>query len=86
MDYVTLQLNFDNCNGLCMDSPAPLQNHRLRRHAERSTKEALDCNRACLSRENSIAINRIDESCVPGRGAEVAAIVCGEGTKIFILH
>ena len=35
---------------------------------------------------DSIAINRIDESCVPGRGAEVAAIVCGEGTKIFILH
>lgn len=28
---------------------------------------------------DSIALGRVEESCVPGRGAEVAAIVCGEG-------
>lgn len=29
---------------------------------------------------DSIALARVEESCVPGRGAEVAAVVCGEGT------
>lgn len=28
---------------------------------------------------DSVALNRVEESCVPGRGAEVAAVVCGEG-------
>ena len=28
---------------------------------------------------DSVALGRVEESCVPGRGAEVAAIVCGEG-------
>lgn len=28
---------------------------------------------------DSIALTRIEESCVPGRGAEVAAVICGEG-------
>lgn len=28
---------------------------------------------------DSIALARVEESCVPGRGAEVAAIICGEG-------
>jgi protein pelota len=28
---------------------------------------------------DSISLGRIEESCVPGRGAEVGAIVCGEG-------
>jgi protein pelota len=28
---------------------------------------------------DSIALGRIEESCVPGRGAEVGAVVCGEG-------
>lgn len=28
---------------------------------------------------DSIALGRVQESCVPGRGAEVAAVVCGEG-------
>lgn len=28
---------------------------------------------------DSIALGRMQESCVPGRGAEVAALVCGEG-------
>lgn len=30
---------------------------------------------------DSVALGRVEESCVPGRGAEVAAIVCGEGMK-----
>jgi protein pelota len=34
---------------------------------------------------DSIAISRVDESCVPGRGAEVGAVVCGEGTAAFCL-
>lgn len=28
---------------------------------------------------DSIALSRVEESCVPGRGAEVGAVVCGEG-------
>ena len=28
---------------------------------------------------DAVAIGRVNDSCVPGRGAEVAAIVCGEG-------
>ncbi|THH32954.1 hypothetical protein EUX98_g1255 [Antrodiella citrinella] len=34
---------------------------------------------------DSVALARVEESCVPGRGAEVGAIVCGEGTAIFCL-
>ncbi|KAG6378690.1 hypothetical protein JVT61DRAFT_12961 [Boletus reticuloceps] len=34
---------------------------------------------------DSIALSRVQESCVPGRGAEVGAIVCGEGTAAFCL-
>ncbi|KII95057.1 hypothetical protein PLICRDRAFT_169750 [Plicaturopsis crispa FD-325 SS-3] len=34
---------------------------------------------------DSIARSRVDEACVPGRGAEVAAVVCGEGTAAFCL-
>lgn len=32
---------------------------------------------------DSIALSRVEESCVPGRGAEVAAIVCGEGNRYY---
>ena len=32
---------------------------------------------------DSVALGRVEESCVPGRGAEVAAIVCGEGMFLF---
>jgi len=34
---------------------------------------------------DSVALSRIDESCVEGRGAEVGAIVCGEGTAAICL-
>ncbi|KAI9001084.1 eRF1 domain 1-domain-containing protein [Trametes punicea] len=34
---------------------------------------------------DSVALGRVEESCIPGRGAEVAAIVCGEGTATFCL-
>ncbi|KAI0068786.1 pelota [Artomyces pyxidatus] len=34
---------------------------------------------------DSIALERIEEACVPGRGAEVGAIVCGEGIAAFCL-
>ena len=34
---------------------------------------------------DSVALSRVDESTVPGRGAEVAAIVCGEGVAAFCL-
>ncbi|KAH9938222.1 eRF1 domain 1-domain-containing protein [Fomitopsis serialis] len=34
---------------------------------------------------DSVALGRVEESCVPGRGAEVAAVVCGEGSAIFCL-
>ncbi|KAH9951656.1 pelota [Amylocystis lapponica] len=34
---------------------------------------------------DSIAMGRVEESCAPGRGAEVGAIVCGEGTATFCL-
>ncbi|OBZ70313.1 Protein pelota [Grifola frondosa] len=34
---------------------------------------------------DSIALGRVEESCVPGRGAEVGAVVCGEGTATFCL-
>lgn len=34
---------------------------------------------------DSIALATVEESCVPGRGAEVGAIVCGEGTAAFCL-
>ena len=32
---------------------------------------------------DSVALDRINESCLPGRGAEVAAVVCSEGTRSF---
>ncbi|KAH7914228.1 eRF1 domain 1-domain-containing protein [Hygrophoropsis aurantiaca] len=34
---------------------------------------------------DSVALSRVKESCVPGRGAEVGAVVCGEGTAAFCL-
>ncbi|GBE79668.1 eRF1 domain 1-domain-containing protein [Sparassis latifolia] len=34
---------------------------------------------------DSVALSRVEESCKPGRGAEVGAVVCGEGTAIFCL-
>lgn len=34
---------------------------------------------------DSVAISRVDESIIPGKGAEVAALVCGEGTAAFCL-
>lgn len=34
---------------------------------------------------DSIALSRVEESCIPGRGAEVGAVVCGEGTAAFCL-
>ncbi|KAI0347144.1 pelota [Trametopsis cervina] len=34
---------------------------------------------------DSIALERVQESCIPGRGAEVAAVVCSEGSAIFCL-
>ncbi|KAJ3558374.1 hypothetical protein NM688_g968 [Phlebia brevispora] len=34
---------------------------------------------------DSISLSRVEESCIPGRGAEVAAVVCGEGTATFCL-
>ena len=33
---------------------------------------------------DSISLARINESCAPGRGAEVAAIVCGEGGVFLV--
>lgn len=34
---------------------------------------------------DSVAIARVEESVIPGRGAEVGAVVCGEGTAAFCL-
>lgn len=34
---------------------------------------------------DSVAVARIEEAIIPGRGAEVAAVVCGEGTAAFCL-
>ena len=34
---------------------------------------------------DSIAMSRVEESTVPGRGAELAAVICGEGTATFCL-
>ncbi|KAK7060513.1 DNA photolyase phr1 [Paramarasmius palmivorus] len=34
---------------------------------------------------DSIALSRVEESTVPGRGAEVGAVVCGEGVAAFCL-
>lgn len=34
---------------------------------------------------DSIALSRIEEAIVPGRGAEVGAVVCGEGVAAFCL-
>lgn len=34
---------------------------------------------------DSVAVARVEESTVPGRGAEVAAVICGEGTATFCL-
>ncbi|KAJ7047245.1 eRF1 domain 1-domain-containing protein [Mycena alexandri] len=34
---------------------------------------------------DSVALARVDEAIVPGKGAEVAALVCGEGTAAFCL-
>lgn len=41
-----------------------------------------------IEKENgwdSVAISRVEESILPGRGAEVGAVVCGEGTAAFCL-
>jgi protein pelota len=32
-----------------------------------------------------IALQRVEEACVEGRGAEVGAIVCGEGERVCLL-
>ncbi|TFY82207.1 hypothetical protein EWM64_g1803 [Hericium alpestre] len=34
---------------------------------------------------DSVSLGRVEESCVPGRGAEVGAVICGEGTAAFCL-
>ncbi|KAJ8519368.1 hypothetical protein ONZ45_g3650 [Pleurotus djamor] len=34
---------------------------------------------------DSIALSRVEESTMPGKGAEVGAVVCGEGTAAFCL-
>lgn len=34
---------------------------------------------------DTIALQRVEEACVEGRGAEVGAIVCGEGERVFLL-
>ena len=34
---------------------------------------------------DSVALQRVNEAIEPGRGAEVAAVVCGEGTAAFCL-
>ncbi|KAJ7507942.1 eRF1 domain 1-domain-containing protein [Mycena galericulata] len=34
---------------------------------------------------DSVAVSRVEEAIVPGKGAEVAALVCGEGTAAFCL-
>lgn len=34
---------------------------------------------------DSVALERVEEACVPGRGAEVGAVVCGEGSAAFCL-
>ncbi len=34
---------------------------------------------------DSVALARVEEAIVPGRGAEVGAVVCGEGTAAFCL-
>ncbi|KAK6974962.1 Deoxyribodipyrimidine photo-lyase [Favolaschia claudopus] len=34
---------------------------------------------------DSVALARVEESVIPGKGAEVAAVVCGEGTAAFCL-
>lgn len=34
---------------------------------------------------DSVALGRVEESIIPGKGAEVGAIVCGEGTATFCL-
>lgn len=34
---------------------------------------------------DSIALGRVEEAIIPGRGAEVAAVVCGEGVAAFCL-
>lgn len=34
---------------------------------------------------DSIAVSRVEEAIIPGKGAEVGAVVCGEGTAAFCL-
>lgn len=34
---------------------------------------------------DSVALGRVEEAIIPGRGAEVGAVVCGEGTAAFCL-
>ncbi|KAJ6628746.1 eRF1 domain 1-domain-containing protein [Mycena sp. CBHHK59/15] len=34
---------------------------------------------------DSVAVSRVDEAIIPGKGAEVAAVVCGEGTAALCL-
>ncbi|KAL4241896.1 Protein DOM34 [Abortiporus biennis] len=34
---------------------------------------------------DSVALSRVEESCAPGSGAEVGAVICGEGTAVFCL-
>jgi protein pelota len=34
---------------------------------------------------DSVALERVEEAIVPGRGAEVGAVVCGEGARCFAL-
>ena len=33
---------------------------------------------------DSIALSRVNDSCIPDRGAEVAAVVCGEGILLAL--
>lgn len=33
---------------------------------------------------DTIALQRVEEACIEGRGAEVGAIVCGEGERVSL--
>lgn len=68
--------------GLSITGPVVVENQHVRLGAFHTLDIEVNRNIRIEKEDgwDSVALERVQESCVPGRGAEVAAVVCSEGT------
>ncbi|KAI0701817.1 pelota [Cytidiella melzeri] len=73
--------------GLSITGPVIVENQHVRLGAYHTLDIEVNRNIRIEKADgwDSVALERVQESCVPGRGAEVAAVVCSEGSAIFCL-